>query len=138
MGRFFRYLGRMPFEVMRDDDARLISSVAEGSSSLAEAIAEAEQLQAIVRECPGYKILLNHRRLEFLPSPSELHLIAGRLFNNQVLFRRSVALVVAPGPQEATARILVALAHMAGVELDIFTDASEAGEWLRSSKRGPC
>lgn len=126
----------MPFEFSIDRENRIISVVGTGVGTLEDALQTARELVAHVTELPGYGILSDSRDLDYRPSIPEITEIARALFDSRALFRARMAIVVERGVRENLARIFAAMGNLAGTEINIFTDESDALEWLQTPARG--
>lgn len=119
-----------------DADRRLVVAVFTGDANLADAEAIMTRLHADPRHSFEFSRVYDCRGLTRLPPLGELRGVAD-------LFRRRVdpaagarrAIVVRSGATYGLARMLQALLDIAGLELNVFTDADEAIAWATAPFR---
>jgi hypothetical protein len=126
----------MPFvyQVLPDG---LLSVRGEGEFS------EQDGYQFVDKLCrdPAYRAtqatLIDLRGMHFLPRSGQLRVLAERIVGDVSPLRRPVAIIVKHAPAEyGTARMAAGLAEMQGWEPEVFTDAAEAGVWVRAKLMG--
>lgn len=75
-------------------------------------------------------VLVDLRRLRFLPTTPEAEALADELSSTDVLGAHHVALVVQLGAQYGVARMVCTLAELRGGRVGAFTDDRAAEDWL--------